>query len=128
MILDTSAIVSILMKEPGHEVVLEKLANASRPGVGIPTLTETAIVLSARLGRDARGLLSRFLQEGSIATVPFGEMHYSIAVGAWLQYGKGRHRAALNFGNCLSYATAKLAGQPLLCAGHDFARTDLEIA
>lgn len=128
MILDTSAIVGILMREPAHEIILAKLSSASHPGVGIPTLAETAIVLSARLGKDSRGLLFRFLQEAAITPVPFVEVHYSVAVGAWLRYGRGRHRAALNFGDCLSYATAKVAGQPLLCTGSDFARTDLEIA
>ena len=128
MILDTSAILAIMLKEPGFETVLEKLAKASRPGVGVPTLTETAIVLSARLRSDARALLSRFLIEASMATIPFGETHYGTAVEAWLRFGKGRHRAALNFGDCLSYSTAKLAGRPLLCTGTDFAKTDLDLA
>ena len=63
MILDTSAIVAIALKEQGFEAVLEKLAGASHVGVGVPTVTETAIVLSSRLKRDARSLLSRFLLE-----------------------------------------------------------------
>jgi len=128
MILDTSAVVAVLMKEPGYEEVLEKLLAASSAGIGIPTLTESAIVLSARLGRDARGLLSRFLVEASIVMVPFGEAHYGCAVEAWLRYGKGHHRAALNFGDCMAYATAKMAGQPLLCTGSDFVRADLALA
>jgi len=60
--------------------------------------------------------------------VPFGEMHYGTAVEAWLRFGKGRHPASLNFGNCMTYATARLAGQPLLCTARDFSRTDLELA
>lgn len=90
MILETSAIVAIALKEPGFEELLGKLVKARNAGVGVPTLTETAIVLSARLNQDARGVLSRFLIEGSIATVPFGDAHFSVAVDAWLQYGKGR--------------------------------------
>ena len=97
-------------------------------GIGVPTLTETAIVLAARLGRDTRGLLARFLQEGTISTVPFGEAHFGVAVEAWLRYGKGRHPAALNFGDCLAYSAAKVAGEPLLCRGDDFAKTDLPLA
>jgi ribonuclease VapC len=128
LILDTSAVVAIALKEPGFEALLQKLVQASGVGIGAPTLTETAIVLSARLKRDARGLLARFVQEGSIQTVPFGEAHYGGAVEAWLRYGKGRHAAALNFGDCIAYATAKLAAQPLLCSGHDFAGTDLTLA
>ncbi len=128
MILDTSAIVAISLKEPGFEALLKKLVRASAVGVGVPTLTETGIVLSARLRRDARALLSRFLIEGSITTIPFGDAHYGAAVEAWLRYGKGRDAAALNFGDCMAYATARLAGQPLLCKGEDFAKTDLPLA
>ncbi len=87
---------------------------------------ETSIVLSARTGNDSRGILSRFLAEAAITTIPFGDAHWSTAVEAWLRFGKGRHPAALNFGDCLAYATARVAGRPLLCVGNDFARTDLE--
>lgn len=128
MILDTSAIVAILFREPGCDELVEKLASASSPAVGVPTLTEAAILVSARIKRDARTLIARFLMEGSIATVPFGDDHYGVAVEAWLRYGKGRHRAALNFGDCMSYATAKLSEQPLLCTGDDFSCTDLRLA
>jgi ribonuclease VapC len=109
-------------------VLLEKLDSAAAPAVGIPTLAEAAIVISARIKRDARGLIARFLSEASISTVPFGEDHYSASLDAWLRYGKGRHRAALNLGDCMSYAIAKVAGQPLLCTGGDFVHTDLELA
>jgi ribonuclease VapC len=84
--------------------------------------------LSARLKSDARALLARFLSEASIAVVPFGESHYGVAVEAWLRFGKGRHPAALNFGDCLSYAVASLADEPLLFMGGDFARTDISRA
>ena len=128
MILDSSAVVAIVMQEPGWEVLLKKLAAADQVGIGTPTLTETAIVLSARLGRDARGLLARILDEGSIATVPFGDAHFGAALDAWFEFGKGRHPAALNFGDCMAFASARLAREPLLCAGEDFPKTDLEIA
>ena len=124
MILDTSAVVAVVMKEPGYEELLQRMAG-SDPAIGTATLAETAIVLSARLQRDARSLLARFLSEASIALIPFGESHYGAAVDAWLRYGKGRHPAALNFGDCLSYAVARLAGESLLFVGDDFARTDI---
>jgi ribonuclease VapC len=127
MILDTSAIVAIFLQEPEHEELVDAMASAAAVGIGAPTLVETGIVLSARLGRDARGSLARFLAEGGVAVVPFGDAHYSAAVDAWLRYGKGRHPAGLNFGDCLSYATALLTGRPLLCVGGDFARTDLAL-
>ena len=128
MIVDTSAVVAVVMQEPGYEAVVEKLTRADRIGIGTPTLTETAIVLSARLGADARGLLARLLSEGTIATVPFVDPHFGVAVDAWLRFGKGRHAAALNFGDCVSYAIAKVAQEPLLCIGDDFPKTDLELA
>ena len=110
MILDTSAVIAILLKEPGFETLLAKLAAEPEVGIGVPTLAEAAIVLSARIRQDARGILSRFLAEASLVTIPFGEVHWGTAVGAWLRFGKGRHPASLNFGDCLSYATAKVSG------------------
>jgi ribonuclease VapC len=124
MILDTSAVTAILMKEPGYEELLQRMEN-SNSAIGTATLTEAAIVLSARLKTDARPLLSRFLSEASIAIVPFGESHYAAAVDAWLRYGRGKHPAALNFGDCLAYAVARLANERLLFVGDDFARTDI---
>ena len=85
-------------------------------------------MLSARLRRDARDLLARFLREADVRVVAFDEDHWVAAVDAWLRFGKGRHPARLNFGDCLSYATARLAGEPLLCVGEDFPKTDLELA
>lgn len=124
MILDTSAVVAILLKEPGCVELLRAMASGNA-AIGTATLTETAIVLSARLKRDARPLLSRFIAEASIAVVPFGESHYSTAVDAWLRYGRGTHPASLNFGDCLSYAVARLANEPLLFVGENFAQTDI---
>jgi ribonuclease VapC len=128
LILDTSAVVAILLKEPSSAELVEKVLRETEVGIGTPTLAETAIVLSARLRRDARGVLSRFLTESSVFVVPFGEPHYGTAVEAWLRFGKGRHHAALNFGDCLAYATARVADRPLLCTGDDFPKTDLELA
>jgi ribonuclease VapC len=128
MILDTSAVVAILLKEPGFELVFQKLAAAETIGIGAPTLAETGIVLRARLGRDPSGILGRFLQKFEIVTVPFGEEHWREAVEAYGIFSRGQHAASLNFGDCMTYAVAKLAGQPLLFVGRDFSRTDLEIA
>lgn len=125
MIVDTSAIVAVVFREPGFEEVVERLATATTLAAGAPTLAEASIVLSARLQRDARGLLERLLQEFRIDSVPFTAAHWRAAHDAYLRYGKGRHPARLNFGDCLSYAVAKLADQPLLFVGGDFAKTDL---
>jgi ribonuclease VapC len=128
VILDSSAILAILLRENGFEPLVEKLASASMAGVGAPTLAEAGIVLSARIGPEAKALLTTFLADTDIAVVPFGEVHWRTAVDAFQRYGKGRHRAGLNFGDCMSYATANLAEQPLLCTGSDFAKTDLLLA
>ncbi len=128
MILDTSVIVAIVMKEPHHEELVSKLRAAGTLGIGTPTLTETGMVLSARLGVEPQALLDRFLRDFGVMPVPFGELHWREALDAFRRFGKGRHPAALNFGDCLSYATAKVANHPLLFVGNDFARTDIEAA
>ncbi len=128
MILDSSAIVAVALQQPGYERLLAEMTAAESLGVGVPTLVEAGIVLSVRLGRDARGILARFSTEAALQAVEFTEAHFGVAVGAWLRFGRGRHPAALNFGDCLSYATARLAGQPLLCTGDDFSKTDLDLA
>jgi ribonuclease VapC len=128
VILDSSAILAILLREHGFEPLVEKLASAPAAGVGAPTLAEAGIVLSARIGREAKSLLTTFLADTDIVVVPFGEVHWRTAVDAFQRYGKGRHRAGLNFGDCMTYATARLAEQPLLFTGGDFAKTDVRVA
>ena len=125
MIIDSSAIIAVFLKEPGYEVVLDKLIEADAVGVGTPTLAETAIVLTVRLGIDPVSLLNRFVTEFGIRQIPFAPEHWQEAADAYSRYGKGRHPAALNFGDCLTYAVARLSGQPLLYVGEDFSKTDL---
>lgn len=128
MIVDSSAIVAILLRDRGWEGLVAKLGEDPAPAVGAPTLAETGIVLTAKLGRNARALLSRFIQEAGLTVVPFDDAHWPLALDAYRRFGKGRHPAGLNFGDCLTYATTRLAVQPLLCIGGDFARTDLPLA
>jgi ribonuclease VapC len=73
-------------------------------------------------------LLQRFVQAFDLVIIPFGDLHWQVAMEAYDRFGKGRHPASLNYGDCISYATAKLAGQPLLYKGNDFAKTDVESA
>lgn len=127
MILDTSAIVAVFLKEPGYQDILEALTRGEPLCVGAPTLAETGIVLSGRYGPVALAWVGRFVQEFEVTVVPFGPEHWSDAVSAYARFGKGRHPAGLNFGDCLTYAVAHLTGQPLLCVGADFPQTDLEI-
>lgn len=127
MIVDSSALIAILLAEPGHQGLVDHLARTAVAGVGAPTLAETGIVLTARIGVAGRSLLARLLDEAGIETVPCTAAHWPVAVDAFARYGKGRHQAALNFGDCLTYATCRLAGRPLLCTGDDFPRTDLAV-
>lgn len=127
MIVDSSALVAILLAEPDREVLVDHLASASVIGIGAPTLVETGIVLTARLGVAGRSLLARLLDEAGIETIPCTAAHWPVAVDAFVRFGKARHPAALNFGDCLTYATCRLAGRPLLCTGNDFPQTDLTV-
>jgi ribonuclease VapC len=131
LILDSSAILAILLGEPDGDSLLDRLQLGPIEGpigVGAPTLFETALVLTSRLGWGALNELEEFLQDLSVVVVPFGESHWLEALEAHRRFGKGRHPAALNFGDCLAYAVAKIAREPLLFVGNDFARTDLNIA
>jgi ribonuclease VapC len=128
LIVDSSALIAILFKEADSDLLLQKLAAASSAGIGAPSLAETGIVLTARAGIEGKRNLPLFVMETDLAVVPFGQDHWRVAVDAFRRFGKGRHRAGLNLGDCLTYATARLANQPLLCTGTDFAKTDLELA
>jgi len=128
MILDTSAVLAVVFREPGFEVLLDKIVASPNLAIGAPTLTEAGIVLGNRLGKDVRGLLLQLLHECQVNVIPFGEHHWQEAVAAYSRFGRGKHKAALNFGDCLSYAVARLSQQPLLCTGTDFAKTDIDIA
>jgi ribonuclease VapC len=125
MILDSSAIVAILCREPGHLTLIDKMLASGVVAVGAPTVFETAMVLTIKMKRDGLALVHDFLQEAGAVVTPFTQEHASCAFAAYLRFGKGRHRAALNFGDCLSYAAAKVSGQPLLFVGDDFAGTDV---
>jgi ribonuclease VapC len=125
VVLDSSAIVAVLLREPGHERLIAGIDAAEVVVVGVPTLLETTMLLTARLGRDARPLISAFLRRLEAELAPFNEEHLDAAADAFLRFGRGRHPAALNFGDCMSYAVASVAGMPLLFTGEDFKHTDI---
>jgi len=124
VILDTSAILAILFREPEWDRLIGALEGAASIACGAPTLAETGIVLGHRQG-FASGKLQRFVQEFGVRSVPFSDEHWAQAVHAYEKFGKGRHGANLNFGDCLSYSVAKLSRLPLLFVGDDFSQTDL---
>lgn len=127
MIIDSSAIISILKEEEDRDTLLRCITDDVAPKVGAPTEVETGMVLTGYLGIRGRTLLARFLEQMHIATIPFTKEHSEIALDAFHRFGKGRHPAKLNFGDCMSYATAYVAREPLLCIGDDFIHTDLKL-
>ncbi|MGE0638982.1 MAG: type II toxin-antitoxin system VapC family toxin [Thermoanaerobaculia bacterium] len=128
MIVDSSAVTSIFLRKSGCERLIDALADSGFSGVGAPTLAEASLELAEPLGADVHALLARFVQEFDLQIVPFSDAHYRAAVDAYQRYGAGRHTAALDFGDCLAYATARLAKQPLLCDDERFRATDLPLA
>jgi ribonuclease VapC len=126
MVLDSSAVVAVIEQEPGHRELRLAIERAPEVLIGAPTMTEAAIVLGKRHGAErGRLLLTRFVEETGVVAIPFDDRHHEVADDAHARFGKGRHPAALNYGDCMAYATARLADRPLLFVGDDFARTDL---
>jgi ribonuclease VapC len=130
MLLDTSALVALVAGERESPQLFDLLADAALVRVGAPSLVEAALVLdgrSAHRTRDASSRLALVMARFEIEILPFEARTWPVAWAAFLRYGKGRHPAALNFGDCLVYGLARLSGEPLLCLGNDFAQTDLEL-
>jgi ribonuclease VapC len=126
LVLDSSAIVAIFKQESGYELLEQKIDAAERIFIGAPTLVETGVVLSRMIGADQRPVLESWLRRIGAEVVAFNEIHYLLASDAFLRFGRGFHsRAALNFGDCLSYAVSAATGHPLLFIGDDFAHTDV---
>ena len=128
MVLDSSAIVALLRDEPEADRLRDSISMAPTLMVGAPTLLETAMVLSRYLGAGTQTALLDVLTAIDAEVVPFTQEHAEAAQEAFARFGKGRHPAALNFGDCMAYAIAKVAGHPLLYVGSDFSQTDVESA
>jgi ribonuclease VapC len=128
VILDSSPVVSVLLRESGHQSLERKMRAADVLAIGAPTLLETEMVIISAQGRAGRLAVSRFRADLDVVVVPFGARHEEVAVEAFTRFGKGRHPAALNYGDCMAYATARVADEPLLYLGNDFERTDIEAA
>ena len=128
MILDTSAILAILKSEPEASRFSDALSGAERIAIAAPTLVELGMVAESRAGETVRPRIDRLLQSMKVEVVPFTADHAAVALDGWRRYGKGRHPAGLNLGDCFAYALAKARGEPLLFKGDDFARTDVKAA
>lgn len=128
MIIDSSALVAILLEEPGYEVLHRKVQAAMSARIPSTSVLEAAMVMISRVGVTGRDLLEEYLEGAHIEIAAFTSDHCELAIDAFENFGKGRHRAALNFGDCISYAIAKLAAEPLLYVGNDFGLTDIAAA
>ena len=128
MTLDTSAIIAILQDEVEKTEFLSLLELDSRRLISAVSVLEAAMVLEGRRGDDAGFDLDQFLRKASIETVAFDKEQLNLARTAFRRYGKGRHAAGLNFGDCASYALAQFSGEALLFKGTDFSATDVSRA
>lgn len=128
MVIDTSAIVAIAFNEPEAETYEQKVVDAPRRFISAATVLELAIVIEARLGEAGAAELDLWLYKASVEIVAVDAEQIAVARRAWRSYGKGRHPAGLNYGDCFSYALAKTRSEPLLYKGDDFSRTDIEAA
>jgi ribonuclease VapC len=128
MVIDTSAVLAILQDEPERRAFNTLVAAAETRLLSAASLVELSIVVEARFGSDGQGDLDLFLSTAEIEIVAVDRAQAELARRAFSRYGKGRHRAGLNFGDCFSYALAKGAGVPLLFKGNDFGHTDLHPA
>jgi ribonuclease VapC len=129
VVVDTSAVTAVVFGEPDAEILLSvMLANAGDLQMSAGTAVEVGIVVEARQGAEATKDLGILMDRLGIATVPVDRVQAEAAVAAWRRFGKGRHPANLNLGDCFSYALAKLTAAPLLFKGRDFGQTDITSA
>jgi ribonuclease VapC len=129
LVVDTSAVVALLKNEPGWEALATRLHAAASRLLSVASWVELSLVVAGRHGDEATlDFLDRFLQAAAIELHPLDEPQARIARQAFLHFGKGRHPAGLNFGDCFSYALARTLDAPLLFVGNDFSQTDVRVA
>ena len=134
MTLDSSALLAVLFSESGYLSLVDQMLEADVLRIGAPTLVEVSLVFESRRSKPSGGNegtrahrdeVHELVKELGVTIVQFGEPEWHRAAQAFARYGRGRHKAALNFGDCLAYATATVAGDSLLYVGDDFKHTDL---
>lgn len=128
MIVDTSAILAILFGEDDAEVYARALAEADSCRMSAANFVEAAIVVDAQTKDKGSRQFDAFFRRAGIAIEPVSEEQAHVARQAYADFGKGRHPASLNFGDCFAYALAKVTGEPLLFKGKDFRKTDIASA
>jgi len=127
LVVDTSAAIAIILAEPGCDELADHLENALARLMPAAIRVELGIVIEARLWPAGQDVVDRFLRDAKIDIVPVDADLAARAMSGWRRYGKGRHPAGLNFGDCFTYALAERTGHPILCIGDDFASTDIAV-
>lgn len=125
MVLDTSALAAILFKEPDWEALANALRSHRPRHISTVTYLEATFVVEARNREAGRNTLEKLLRETGTEVIPFDARQLLYACQGWRDFGKGNHPAALNMGDCATYALVKVLWEPLLCKGNDFAQTDI---
>jgi ribonuclease VapC len=125
MVIDTSAIVAILQDEPERALFIEAIEAADGRAMSTATFVEASLVIDARFGLEGVRDLDLFIEKAGIELVPVDHEHAREARRAYSRFGRGRHPAGLNVGDCFAYALAIVANEPLLFKGDDFGRTDV---
>ena len=125
MVIDTSALVAILQNEPDRRVLNEAIEAASSRRMSVANFVESSLVIESRQGAEGLRELDFFLERAGISLVAVDAEQGKAARRAFSRFGKGRHPAGLNYGDCFAYALAKVLGEPLLFKGGDFSKTDI---
>ncbi len=128
MVVETSAVIAILRREGACEKLLGALEKDPVRLICSVSVLEASMVVESRLGPQAGAHLELLIYRLGLEMVPFDQTHVELAKDAFRRFGKGRHRAALNFGDCAAYALARASGEPLLFVGEDLSRTDIGAA
>jgi ribonuclease VapC len=128
MIVDTSALVAILYREPEATSFVERIHDAESVRMSVANYVELSMVVESQLGPDGMRQAEAFFRRAGIIVEPVTIEHGELARQAFLDFGKGRHKAGLNFGDCFAFALAKASGEPLLFKGNDFSQTDIKSA
>ena len=127
MIIDTSAILAVLKDEPDRRLFTEAIEAAASPRISAATFLEASMVVQSRFGAEGIQRLDMLLETARVEVMAVNPAQARIGRQAFVDFGKGRHPAGLNYGDCFTYALARQLGEPLLCKGNDFAQTDLEL-
>jgi len=125
MVMDTSAVMAILLGEPETESLVQALADDPKRMISVFNALESAIVIEAKKGEAGGRELDLFMHRARIEIIALNSDQVELALTAWRKYGKGNHPAGLNIGDCCAYALAKYSSEPLLFKGEDFSQTDI---